>query len=235
MGIKSVKRKNISDEVLDQMKEQIISGEWSTGSKIPGELNLTKLFGVSRVSIREAIHRLVGMGVLCIRRGEGTFVNEILAQDYFQTLLPMLMIDGSSLSHMMEFRAMIEIGSAGLAAARAKKDDINRLRTTLVNMEKYQGDYKKFAAEDLNFHTALAIATHNSAVVKVNAVIHDMLRKSMEEIVRITGYEGGLYYHRLILAAVENKDEAEAVKIMKEHIDVTIDKVSKIKGKIKYY
>jgi GntR family transcriptional regulator, transcriptional repressor for pyruvate dehydrogenase complex len=229
MAIKSLKRKSISDEVLEQMKEQIITGVWSTGSKIPGEMQLARMFGVSRVSVREAIHRLAGMGVLSIKRGEGTFVNEILAQDYFHTLLPILMIDNASLPHMMELRAMIEIGSAGLAAVRAKKEDIVRLNTALANMENYKGNHKRFSAEDLNFHTAIAMATHNSAVLKVNAVIHDMLRKTMEEIVRITGYEDGIHYHRKILEAIEKKDKNEAVKIMTEHINVTIEKVSKIK------
>jgi GntR family transcriptional regulator, transcriptional repressor for pyruvate dehydrogenase complex len=233
MGIKPIRQKSVSSEVLEQMKQQIINGDWPTGSRIPGELQLAKMFGVSRVSVREAIHRLAGIGVLRIKRGDGTYVNEILTQDYFHTLLPILMINKASLKHMLEIRAMIESGSAGLAALRAKKEDIVRLRAALSNMKQFKGDWKKFSAEDLNFHTAIAIATHNSAVVKVNAVIHDMLMKAMKEIVRITGYDDGLYYHAKILEAIEKKDQFSAVTIMKEHIDVTIEKVGKIKDKIK--
>jgi len=225
MAIRPVTRTKVSEQVLEQMKAQIIRGHWASGSKIPSEVALTKLFGVSRVSIREAIHRLVGMGVLCIRRGEGTFVNEILAQDYFHTLLPILMIDAPSLDHMLEFRAMIEIGSAGLGASRASQDDIARLRAALAGMRRSKGDRKRFAAEDLSFHTALALATHNEVVVKVTAIIHDMLRDAMEEIVRITGFEGGLHYHKQILEAIERKDATAAASIMKEHIAVTIERV----------
>ncbi len=227
MAIRPVTRTKVSEQVLDQMKAEIIRGHWATGSKIPSEAALTKLFGVSRVSIREAIHRLVGMGVLCIRRGEGTFVNEILAQDYFGTLLPILMIDAPSLDHMLEFRAMIEIGSAGLAATRATKDDVARLRAALARMRRVQGDRKRFAAEDLSFHTALGLATHNEVVVKVTAIIHDMLRDAMEEIVRITGYEGGLHYHKQILEAIEHGDAAGAASVMKEHIAVTLERVGR--------
>lgn len=227
MAIRPVTRTKVSEQVLDQMKQQIIRGDWATGGRIPSEVALTKSFGVSRVSIREAIHRLVGMGVLCIRRGEGTFVNEILAPDYFGTLLPILMIDAPSLDHMLEFRAMIEIGSAEHAARRARKEDLARMRAALANMRRYQGDCKRFAAEDLSFHTALALATHNEVVVKVTAIIHDMLREAMEEVVRITGYEGGLHYHKRILEAIERKDARAAVIIMTEHIGVTIERIGK--------
>jgi GntR family transcriptional repressor for pyruvate dehydrogenase complex len=232
MAIRPVTRKKISEQVLEQMKDQIIRGRWSTGSKIPSEVKLTELFGVSRVSVREAIHRLVGMGVLCIRRGEGTFVNEILAQDYFRTLLPILMIDAPSLDDMLDFRAMIEVGSASLAARRADKEDLARMRAALQAMERWQSDRKRFATEDLAFHTAVAVASHNGAVVKVTAIIHDMLEKAMEEIVRITGTEDGLHYHAKILEAIEKKDDREAARVMAEHIGVTIDRVSKDNGKI---
>lgn len=225
MAIRPITRTKVSEQVLDQMKAQIIRGHWSIGSKIPSELALTELFGVSRVSVREAIHRLVGMGVLCIRRGEGTFVNEILAQDYFRTLLPILMIDAPALDHMLEFRAMIEIGSARLAATRAVKEDLTRLRAALTRMRRFQGDRKRFAAEDLAFHTALALATHNDVVVKVTAIIHDMLREAMEEIVRIAGYEGGLHYHQRILDAIERRDAAAAATVMQEHIAVTSERI----------
>ncbi len=230
MNIKPIVQKRVSDEVLDQIKEHIISGEWTPGSKIPGEMELTGLFGVSRVSIREAINRLVGMGVLSIRRGEGTYVSEILPKDYFNALLPFLMIGKASLREMLEFRAMVETESARLAALRATQEDIGRMKGILDNMQKCQGDYKRFAAEDLNFHTALALATQNSVVVKVNAIVHDMLRMAMEEIVSRTGFRDGLYYHGKILDAIIAKNETGAVELMKEHISVTIQKVGDLKG-----
>lgn len=55
MSIVPIKQKRISDEVLDQMKEHILTGEWGPGTRIPGEIELTGLFGVSRVSIRGII------------------------------------------------------------------------------------------------------------------------------------------------------------------------------------
>ena len=138
MAIKPIKRK--SDEVLEQMKGNIISGEWAPGEKIPGEIELTQMFEVSRISIREAIHRLVGMGVLLIKRGEGTFVTEALPQESFNDFLPYLMIQRPSLTEILEFRAIIEIESARLAAIRADEKDINELSKMLECMKEDDGD-----------------------------------------------------------------------------------------------
>ncbi|NLG89655.1 MAG: FadR family transcriptional regulator [Clostridiaceae bacterium] len=226
MTITAIKPKRISDEVFEQMKEHIITGEWAPGSKIPSEHELVELFGVSRVSVREAIHRLVGMGVLTIRRGEGTFVNEVLPENYMNTLLPILMIESASFSETLEFRAIMEAESARMAAKRADEKDIARLEKALKAMEKKKGNIQEFAEADLNFHVAVAMATHNSVIIKVNAIIHDMLKKIMEEIVDITGYEGGLYYHGKILEAIKNRDESTAAKLMREHISATVDKIS---------
>ncbi|HEY5584166.1 MAG TPA: FadR/GntR family transcriptional regulator [Ruminiclostridium sp.] len=228
MDITTIKQTRISDEVFEQMKQNIIHGQWSPGIKIPGELDLVKSFGVSRVSVRAAIHRLVGMGILSIKRGEGTFVSEVLPRDYFNTLLPALLIDGASMFEILEFRSMVEIESAKLASRRADEYDVESMSEIIKKMEVSQGDIKKFAAEDLDFHSALAIATHNTVIIKVNEIIYDMLRKTMEEIVGLTGYEGGLFYHKRILKAIVEKDEKAAGEFMKEHIDVTVNKIKAV-------
>ncbi len=230
MAITVIKQKRISDEIFEQLKKHIISGEWSPGEKIPSELELADLFGVSRVSVREAIHRLVGMGVLFIRRGEGTFVSEVLPDEYMNALLPVLMIEGASLSEMLEFRYIIEIESARLASQRADEQDIDRMNEVIHKMEERRGNISAFAAADVSFHTAVAMASHNSVIIKVIAIIHDMLKNTMEEIIRLTGYKGGLYYHRKILDAIRNKDETAAVALMREHILTTIDKIKEIKS-----
>lgn len=74
MSIEKVERVNVGDQVFEQMKRLILSGEWKSGERIPGENELVRLFGVSRVSVRAAIHQLVGMACWWVRHGEGTFV-----------------------------------------------------------------------------------------------------------------------------------------------------------------
>ncbi len=227
MSIKPIGKRNVCDEVLEQMKAQIISGEWSPGAKIPGENELARMFEVSRVSVRDAIKTLTGMGVLHARRGEGTYVTEILPKDYLDILLPVLMIERDSLMDILEFRAGIEVQSAALAALRARPEDIAMLEDILLRMQKTLGGSAEFAREDLNFHTAIAVSTHNPVILKINSIIHQMLGSAMEKIIEITGYEPGMRYHARILEAVKQKDREKAAGIMSEHINVTIDAIRK--------
>lgn len=225
MAIKPIKNKSIGSEVIEQIKEQIILGEWAPGTKIPGEHELTKMLGVSRISVREAIQHLTGMGVLSVRRGEGTYINETVPREYFNSLLPILMIEGADLQEILEFRAMIEIHSARLAAARAEEKDIALMEGIIDRMEVAKNEVEQFAMEDLNFHHAVAIATQNKVIIKVNAIIHDMLKSAMLQIVSISGTQGGLHFHKKILAAIRNRDGNAAAEEMQKHIEETIQHV----------
>ncbi|HOV70404.1 MAG TPA: FCD domain-containing protein, partial [Clostridia bacterium] len=93
-------------------------------------------------------------------------------------------------------------------------------------MEMTKDDLNMNADEDLNFHTALAVITGNRVIIKINAIMHDLLRSAMREMVNIFGYKNGLYYHKLILDAIAAHDAEQAVAVMREHIADTIEKAS---------
>lgn len=227
MSITPIGRRNVGDEVLEQMKAQIISGDWAPGEKIPGENELAGMFEVSRVSVRDALKRLCGMGVLYTKRGEGTYVTQILPKDYLDILLPVLMIERDSLMDVLEFRSGMEVQSAALAALRARDEDIRMLEDIIVRMKENLGSNIEFARQDLNFHTAIAVSSHNPVILKINTIIHQMLGAAMEKIIDITGYEPGIRYHTEILDAIKKKDSKKAAMIMNEHIDVTIKAIRK--------
>ncbi|MBN1675024.1 MAG: FadR family transcriptional regulator [Kiritimatiellae bacterium] len=211
-------RRNVSDVVLDQIKNNILSGEWMPGTRIPPEVELVEMLGVSRISVREAIHRLVGMGVLRVDHGRGTFVSDNMPPSLFNVLLPMLLIEPPQLREVLEFRSIVEIESARLAAMRAGEEHIRQLEETLVRMKEKAGDVEGFAAEDLNFHMVIAAATRNPIIIKVNSILHDVLRKGMRDIVSIVKFEPGLLYHARILEAIRAKDGEEAARLMSEHL-----------------
>ena len=60
--------------VFTRLQMKIISGEWGDGSKIPTEMELCTLYGVSRVTIRRALEGLVSSGYIARTRGKGSFV-----------------------------------------------------------------------------------------------------------------------------------------------------------------
>lgn len=226
MAIKRIPKVSITNAVFEQIKEQILSGNWPPGSRIPSENELTKMFGVSRISVRSALQKLAILGLVQTRQGDGTFVADLSAGVYLNSLLPALALGKHDLLEILEFRRVYEIENARLAALRRNEKDLERLQTILNKMQEYSADIKRFSVEDLNFHLELARATKNSLILKVSQITKDILRYHMEEIVSFRGTSDGLYYHPRILEAVSLQEAELAAKMMAEHIEITIKDIA---------
>lgn len=227
MPIKQIKKNNISSEVFEQIKNNIISGEWKPGDRIPSENELGNLFGVSRVSIRAALQKLCVLGLLDTRHGEGTFVSELSPDMYMNSLIPVLALNETQLFEVLEFRRIIEVESVKLAAQRAQAEDIKELEETVRKMKESVYEPNKFAEVDSLFHETLVKSAKNSILYKVNTIIRDILLSQQIKIQEIMGPTLALKYHPAILEAVKKGDSDLASKIMEEHIRTTIESVQK--------
>ena len=229
MSLQPVKKSNISDTIFGQLKQQIISGQWKPGDKIPSENELKTLFCVSRISIREALQKLVTLGLAETRHGEGTFVRELGGDIQFNALIPMLVLDQPDIMKTLEFRKIIEVESAYLAAQRATPESAGVLENIYNRMKSDRADYKKHAFDDFSFHLQIAKMTENPIIVKVHFILKDMLSAYMEDIVATLGDTKGLYYHEKLLDAIKNKQPDLARSYMREHIDSTITGMNEAK------
>ena len=108
MAATQLEKKHKSVQVAEQIMEKIVSGEWPVGSKLPGELELTAYFDVSRVSVRQAISQLSGQGILSVVQGSGTYVNKVLPEDYLGNALQMLVLDAPDYLEIQEYRLLME-------------------------------------------------------------------------------------------------------------------------------
>ena len=88
MALTAIKKESIGEQVLAQMKEQILNGEWKEGMKIPSENQLCDTFGVSRVTVRQAIQKLVAQGLLETRLGEGSYVKGFDLGSFIRGVIP---------------------------------------------------------------------------------------------------------------------------------------------------
>jgi GntR family transcriptional repressor for pyruvate dehydrogenase complex len=217
-----VKRVRVKQQVFEQLRDQIVAGTWPPGSKIPSENELTRRLGVSRVSLREALHMLASLGLVESRQGGGTFVRRYAGAVLFNPLFPMLALDRTDLADVLEYRRIVERGTAALAAEKAGPAQIAALENAYREMLRVKASLREFARADLDFHLALARATGNPIVIKVNDIIKSVLGSSMERIVRALGVRDGLDYHRRILAAVKARNPRRAEALMEEHLLRTI-------------
>ena len=223
--LKPIKKESVRVQVFRQLRDQVLRRTWPPGSKIPSEHELSRTMGVSRVSIREGIQHLVSLGILETRHGEGTFVRELSGEIYFNSLIPLMALDETDIFHVLEYRRIIEKGTAALAAERATDHDVAEMEAVYDRMVRSQDDVAEFARADLEFHLVVAKATGNSVLIKVNNVLRSVLSVSMENIVSTLGMRDGLHYHRLLIEAVRSRNAPEAERLMEEHVVRTIERL----------
>ncbi|MDK2992429.1 MAG: GntR family transcriptional regulator, transcriptional repressor for pyruvate dehydrogenase complex [Clostridiales bacterium] len=223
MGIQPIKKSNVSEQVYEQLKRQLLNGEWKQGDKIPSENELAEAFNVSRVTVRHAIQKLTALGLIETRVGEGSFVKEVKPGVYMNAIIPLAYLGENSTLEVLEFRYVIESESVGLAAERATQEDIAELKEILKDMEDVKEDTKLFAEADLRFHFKIAQITRNSLIIETYNILNDILETAMTDIVKRLGFKLGIYYHTKLLEAIEHHDSEQAKKVMKEHVNKTIE------------
>ncbi|MGI6031337.1 MAG: FadR/GntR family transcriptional regulator [Eubacteriales bacterium] len=221
MEIRRIKRANVSDQVLSQMKRMLADGEWAPGDRLPSEKELADGFGVSRVTVRQALQQLYAWGLVETRLGEGSFVRQPQAGDYVNGLLPVVYLGQRSLLEALEFRQTIEPKTAQLAAARMTEEDVDQLEHMYRQMQAVKEDHAAFGKVDLEFHLALSRMTRNSLLIATNSLVGEVLGAAMQRIIEVRGWENGLYYHGKLLEAARRRDGEAMFHIMQEHVDDT--------------
>ena len=218
-SLQNLNKKSVKDQVFDQLMNQIVEGVWKPGDKIPSENELASIFGVSRISVREAIQKLKAMELIETHRGKGSFVKAFTTSSYLQTLTPMLLLSKADILYVIEYRRILEIGIIDLFMKRQAPDDIQVLKDLLVKMEKYKKDLLKYTTYDLEFHFKLYEMTKNPIIMKISNMISDILSSAMKGAVTEHGAEEGIEFHSRIVAAIEDNNSAVLKKITNELFD----------------
>lgn len=211
---------SVTEQIMQYMKEQIVSGNWAIGSKIPSENELCKSLGYSRTSIRSALQRYNVLGVLRSERGKGTFVcsDKIYLRDDFRNKLSPS-TDEELKNVYLEWRQarnVIEPEIAYRVAKTATPELIERLRR--INQEQHDaiGNQKLYNQKDSEFHMTIAEAYGNSIITNmVRGLLtnQDMMTYGNEQF----GFFGGIYFHVLITDAIVKHDANRAKGLMYEH------------------
>lgn len=219
MPIKKVTRQSVSEQVFEQLKEQILNNEWKKGEKIPSENELSALLGVSRVTVRNALQKLISLGLIETRLGEGSFITDALPGISMNSLIPIAYLKENSLQEILEYRRVMEGNVAELATKKASLEDVAKLEEAYLAMDKVKDDLEQFSKADLNFHLLLAVTTKNSLIIQTFYIFSDVLNRAFSQIVTKRGNSAGIYYHKLLLEAVKDGNSLEAKRIMDEHME----------------
>lgn len=207
-------------EIARTIGIDIISGRYAEGVKLPGDAELTVIFGVSRPVLRESVKTLVAKGLLSTKVRVGTVVRERAAWNMFDAdVLAWHLdvgIDMRFVRDLAEIRLAVEPRAAALAAGKRSEVDIAELQRCIAWMRREPSDSIGFADADLSLHIAVANASGNPFMRSMGGVIEAALRASFllsapaEPVER----EDAIVSHQRIVDAIEQRDPAAAAAAM---------------------
>ncbi|AMJ41911.1 FadR/GntR family transcriptional regulator [Anaerotignum propionicum] len=185
-------RLSLSDEVYNQILEQITSGEWKVGDKLPSESKLCSMFGVSRTSVRAALQNLQGSGIVVTMQGVGSFVHRNPEQGVTNEEPPEALkssdISSEEFKEFFEFRQAIEFKAIEFFVRRATKENEDVLKDLVEKMQEAAkiDDRASFTQYDLDFHMAIIEGAKNVFLYNSMLNYKDIFSHYMEEITRLT-------------------------------------------------
>ncbi len=224
---KPIKRRKVSDEIFEQLRDLIFRGRLKPGEKIPPERELANAFGASRPSVKAAINKLVNLGLVVQKQGQGTFVSSMESRYRENPLREVLKSEEITITDLLEVRLGLEVQAVGLAAVRASSEDIQTLEICLKDMLSRVKKGQMGSEEDVAFHMGIAFATRNSVQVYLMRNFYELLFQGISES-RIYLYEAGNLaimnqQHAEILEAIRNRQPDEAKVCMESHIRFVMD------------
>jgi GntR family transcriptional repressor for pyruvate dehydrogenase complex len=206
--------------VASSLTREIAQGRLKPGDQLPTEAALASTFGVSRNVVREAIARLRSEGRVWSQQGRGAFVSEA-------TMASVLKIEHDesqpvdAFIALFQFRSILEVQGTALAARLRTEGDLERMHDAVEAMATAIYGSVAWLNGDVEFHQAIAGATHNTYVMQVVGFVSERVRESIlavgehrsDDMAQVTERE-----HRRILAAIEARDEPAARQAMQAHL-----------------
>ncbi|HWU86827.1 MAG TPA: FadR/GntR family transcriptional regulator [Kofleriaceae bacterium] len=235
--LKPVEKQRVAEEIAEQLRSLILGGQYPPGSKLPPERELSKRLRVNRASLREALKKLEHLGLVRIRQGDGTRVQNFMETggiELVQHLLPLAGGKPELIRDLLEFRRIFGRELARLAAARTPKvseGGLAKLRDLADRADKVTGALELFEL-DFDFYVAVAQLSGNQVMLLLINTVREGVRSFMPLLANLAA-PGEIVrkHHRELIAAVEKGDVAAAGRIADEYLRMGAELAGRMGGK----
>jgi GntR family transcriptional repressor for pyruvate dehydrogenase complex len=196
----------ISDQIIEQIRNAILSGRFKPGDKVAAEKELISEFGVSKATLREALRVLEGMGLVEIKKGiaGGVFIAEVDMKTTIHGIINFLHFKTVSIKDITMIRYLLEPPVAQIAASRIQPEDIVKLESMIVE---HPAVPDTVVSREIGFHRYLARMTENPILILVMDFIDNIL-----DDIKFQLDPGAEFYHKVgkthqaILECLRQKD-----------------------------
>lgn len=217
-----LKRLSATDEVFNILHDRICSKQYKEGEFLPSQDQLAKEIGVSRNTIREAVTRLVTIGILTTKQGAGTVIQSNEARPAIlhtfkniQESSPKDAVDVLTTRYTIE-RSIVRLAVLGMTKKQLSqlRDNLNKQKEAIDN-----NDIDKFTELDLRFHILIADASGSNILRSLELANLELYRNIIPKVLfnplhMKLSYES----HVGIGKAIVDKDSLAADKLIRDHI-----------------
>jgi GntR family transcriptional regulator, transcriptional repressor for pyruvate dehydrogenase complex len=200
----------------------IALGRLAPGDRLPSERDLAQMFGVGRLSVREAVRRLEALELVDVRRGAGAFVSPRAAAARVRPS-EALLLSPVDVDELLEVRRLLEPAAAEWAALRADRSELAGLQRAAEHFEVFAASLERrvelLAVHDVQLHLEIAQCADNALLGRLVERLQDLHRLQLEWSLRRPGrVEETVAEHRRVVDAIVGGDSQGAREAMLRHV-----------------
>jgi DNA-binding FadR family transcriptional regulator len=221
---KKVKQSRMYEEIADQIVEVVLRGDLKPREKLPPEMSLSEIFGVSRVTVREAILSLEQRGVVEVRQGSrgGAYIREMDLDTVVRQIRSAMRMTNLTFPHLASARAVLEEAAlARMMPAKPGARDLESVEKTIDKAETHyrKGEKKERLLTNFLFHTRILEMTRNPIMILMHKLIVDLSIAFFESVEPTSAMiEETFHEHRKIVALLRERRFEEAGAFCRKHI-----------------
>ena len=222
MNFAAIPNQKTYKQIIEQIIAMISGGELKNGDKLPGERVLSEMLGASRSSIREAFRTLEIIGILEVRHGGGTYVQDFQIAPFINTIAPLFLQDVDLMGDMMDFRIMLEEVAVKEAAKSANSDILSKMAESLILMQ--SGNEAAAEQADIDFHMSIFSATGNKVFALAGECLSYIVFTSIHTSrTRLSADKSisqrWIEEHTQIYEAIKSREQQKAGAALRKHLE----------------
>ncbi|NLU09727.1 MAG: FadR family transcriptional regulator [Tepidanaerobacter acetatoxydans] len=231
MDFTPIRVQKVYEDIIEQFKNMIYSGQLQKGDKLPPERELCQMLDVSRASMREALRAMEVMGIVDSRPGEGTYIVDEITSSMFKPLSLIIALEKNQ-ADFIELRKILESACAKRAAEMRSDEDLEKMQSQIKIMMESDDEGRR-AEADKKLHRIISEATGNKLLIDmveviadgIDAYIKDARKRLMQDPRNVDAL---LQQHIAICNHIKNKDGQAAAREMEMHIDFVEEKLKRL-------
>ena len=231
-----ISKKTVVDQIIDLIINAVSTGKYPLGSRLPSEYELMEEFSVSRNSLREALKILASMGVIEIKRGNGTYVCSQIDPSPFDKMIYSMIFDISQVDELIELRRILDRSMIRLAMKNIDDSGLAELEENLakMNLAILNKESAKAAKLDYEFHMIILKNVNNVFLQRITKGVYSLYFDYIEDTLLSEKRESKApIHHKAIIECLRSKNVNNIDSIVDESLISWIKKLDEVNNLVK--